>query len=229
MLRPAFLALLLAPSLAVAQDEAAAEAPAEAPAAEKPAGPATYTIDNSKGLIFVQVLKDENTVMSGISHNHAIQAKGFSGTVTWDPASPAACKIELSLPVAQLDVDPQWLRDKVGYTQKLKDSDRESIRKNMLAKDQLNVDAHPTISFSGSNCSGAEGAYKVRGSLTIRGQSAPVTALMDIDADGKTLKASGGFEAKHTDFGFDPYSAMLGALKNRNELQFTVKVEAAAK
>jgi hypothetical protein len=42
------------------------------------------------------------------------------------------------------------------------------------------------------------------------------------------MSAAGTFSAKATDFGFEPYSALLGALKNRNEMKFTVDVKGAA-
>lgn len=217
-------ALLLALSLlapgAFAQDPAV---PAAAPA---PA--ATYTVNPEKGLIYVLVLKDETTVLSGASHNHAIRAQGFSGQITWSPDDASACKVSITVPVASLDVDPQWLRDRVGYTQKLKDSDRETIGKNMLAKDQLDASGHPNISFESTRCTGSLGSYKVSGNLSIRGKTAPVTSVMHIEVEGGELTATGRFKTTHTAFGFEPFSALMGALKNRDELEFVMDVRGNA-
>lgn len=223
----ALLSLNASSSPALAQDAepVAAEAPVVEP---QPAPTVTYTLDGAKGTVFVMVLKDESTVLSGLSHNHVIQAKGWSGTATWNVDDPGACAVELTVPVDQLDVDPQWLRDRVGYTQKLKDSDRETIRKNMLAADQLDAARHSTIRFVATRCQGAAGAYKVTGDLTLRGRTAPVTALMKVEADGQAFSASGRLETTHTAFGFQPYAAPFGALKNRDELQFVIQVEGRA-
>ncbi len=216
---------LLAPA-AFAQDAAPAEAAAPTTAAPAPA--ATYTVNPDKGLIYVLVLKDETTVLSSASHNHAIRAQGFSGQVTWSPDDASACKVSITVPVASLDVDPQWLRDRVGYTQKLKDSDRETIRKNMLAKDQLDASSHPNITFQSTRCSGSQGSYKVSGNLSIRGKTAPVTSVMRIEVEGGELTATGRFQTTHSAFGFEPFSALMGALKNRDELEFVMDVRANA-
>ncbi len=213
----ALLPLLLTASLAFAQDEATSPAPAPA---------RDYTIDPDKGLVYVLVLKDETTVLSSASHNHAIRAAGFSGSVRWSPDDPSQCKVSVTVPVDKLDVDPQWLRDRVGYTQKLKDGDRETIRKNMLASDQLNAAAFPTIRFESTRCTGSQGSYKVSGNLTMRGATAPVTALMKIEVEGDELQATGRFKTTHTAFGFQPFSALMGALKNRDELEFVLDVRA---
>ncbi|MCB9776982.1 MAG: YceI family protein [Alphaproteobacteria bacterium] len=226
-------AVLLSSSLALAddtpsqQDPAATDAPMEEEAAPA-AGPTTYTIDPAKGLLYVQVFKDQSTVAAGLSHDHVMQAKGYSGSFTWNPDDPSSCKVDVTVPVAQLDVDPQWLRDKVGYEGELSDGDRKSIRKNMLAKDQLNGESFPTISFASKSCAGSGGSVKVQGDMTLRGQTKPVTVTLKVDADGSTLTATGAFQARGSDFGLEPFSAMLGALKNRDDLSWSVQLVGAA-
>jgi polyisoprenoid-binding protein YceI len=214
---------LLAPA-AVAQDPTT---PA-ATVAAAPAPAVNYTVDPAKGLVYVLVLKDETTVLSSASHNHAIRAQGHSGQVTWSPDDPSQCKVSITVPVNSLDVDPQWLRDRVGYTQKLKDGDRETVKKNMLAKDQLDGATHPNITFQSTRCTGSQGSYKVYGNLTIKGKTAPVTSLMRIEVEGAELTATGRFKTTHTAFGMEPFSALMGALKNRDELEFVLDVRANA-
>lgn len=192
------------------------------------AEPTTYAVDPDQGLVYVKVLKDESTLMAGASHNHVMRARGFSGTVRWDPADPGACQVAISVPVDQLEVDPQELRDQVGYTKAIKDGDREKIRKHMLAEDQLDAARYPTIDFRSTGCSGADESFTVRGTLSMRGQSVPVSVLMRIVAGQGELSAAGQLETTHTAFGFQPYSAALGALKNRDQLRFFVHVLATA-
>jgi hypothetical protein len=48
---------------------------------------------------------------------------------------------------------------------------------------------------------------------------------MTVNADEASFSATGGFKAKHTDFGMDPFTAMLGALKNENEMKFTASLK----
>ncbi len=66
------------------------------------------------------------------------------------------------------------------------------------------------------------------GKLTMRGTSKTVTANMTVNADGSKLSAKGSFTASHADFGFSPFSAILGTLKNDEALSFSIDVEGAA-
>ncbi len=205
---------------------ATASAPTTAPRVV--GGPVTYRVDGNRGLVYVQVLKDSGTLASGLSHNHVIRAAGLTGTVVWDADDASACRVDLSLPVHALDVDPLWLRERVGYTGRLGEADRRSIRKNMLSRSQLDAETHPDVLFRSTGCSGSEGSFEVAGELTVRGVSSQVEALMRVDADGTSLSARGGFTARTTDFGITPYTALLGALKNRDELQFSLHIEGDA-
>lgn len=203
----------------VAQAQTPPAAPPPAPAG----GPVKYALSDGKG-VYVQVFKDPTTLASDLSHDHVMQATGWTGSMTWDPASPATCAIDISLPVAKLAVDPANLRKAVGYTSELDDDQRGEIREHMLDEGQLNGSAHPNITFKASKCELAGDTLKVTGGITIRGKTKNLTVPMKFSADGKTLKASGTFTARATEFGFEPFSALLGALKNKDEMKFTVDV-----
>lgn len=190
------------------------------------AAPVTYAVDPAQGLVYVEVRKDESTVLAGLSHDHVIRAGALTGVVTWSAEDPAACSIELALPVASLEVDPPWLRDRVGLTQRLKDGDRETIRRHMLDEGQLFAAAHPTITFTSTRCTGQGEAVVVEGALRIRGQAAPVRATMTVQADGQQLRARGAFDASHAAFGMRPFQAAMGALKNQEGLRFEVELVA---
>lgn len=213
-------------------EEAVAEAPepeaepTEDPAPEpepEPAVASTYTVNASNSKLYVQVFKDPSTVGAGMSHDHVMVARSWSGTVTWHPTDASQCAIDISLPVSKLNVDPPSMRRAVGYEGELSDSQRESVKKNMLASSQLNGSAHPNITFKSTSCSGTSGSVQVTGDLTIRGRSKRVTTTLKVSLDGG-FSANGTFKAKHTDFGFEPYSAMMGALKNQNQMTFTVRL-----
>lgn len=203
-----------------------AQTPPVAPVAPA-GGPVKYTLADGAG-IYVQVFKDPDTLASSLSHDHVMQATGWTGAMTWDPASPATCQVDITLPVAKLAIDPAALRKAVGYTSELDDDQRGEIREHMLGESQLNGQAHPNISFKASKCEQAGDTVKVTGGLTVRGKTKTVTVPMKFSADGKTLSAKGSFTASATDFGFEPFSALFGQLKNKNEMKFTVDVKGKA-
>src|SRR5690349_23925122 len=65
----------------------------------------------------------------------------------------------------------------------------------------------------------------VAGKLTIRGTTRPVTAPVAVSVDGSTLKATGKFSFKQTDFGIKPIS-VGGVVKVKDEL--TIKIGRAS-
>lgn len=82
----------------------------------------------------------------------------FSGTLTYDPADPAKCAIDVTVQSASLDT-------------------RNSGRDKVLRSDDFfDVDKFPTLSFhSTSVTSAGVGAYDVTGDLTIHGVTKRVT------------------------------------------------------
>ncbi len=198
-----------------------AQEPTQAPAAPA-SGPKTYTLDAAKSKLYVVVAYDREATIAG--HDHIVSATTFDGKVTWDAANPAACDIRISFPVSALAVDPGSSRTWEGLEGTTADGDKAKIKENLAGKHQLQADLFPSISYQSTSCSGSGGTYDVKGNLTIHGKSKAVTTKMTIQADG-AFAARGSFKATHADFGIEPFSALLGALKNAPELKFVVDVK----
>jgi len=193
--------------------------PAEAPAASS--GPVQYSVHSGGSALLLRTYKEG--VGAALAHDHAIRATKTSGTVSFDPAAPAGCAISVSVDVASLRVDEAADRSALGLTGEISEGDRATIREHMLAADQLAVAKHPTMSFTSSSC--ADG--KLSGKLTIRGVSKDVSFPATYTADAAGFRVVGAVELKHADFGFQPYSAMMGAIRNGERL--TLKVDLRAK
>lgn len=183
-----------------------------------PAAAADY---NLGGTLYVQVFKDPETLGAGLSHDHVMVAKGWSGSASYDAANPGACNISITVPVSSLDVDPDYMRKAVGYDTMLTADQREDVRTNMLASGQLDAGSHPNITFQSTSCA----ADSITGNLTIRGKTQQVTLNAKIAEDGSSFSAKGQVTIRATQFGFQPYSALFGQLKNRDDMKLTVKLE----
>ena len=190
------------------------------------AKPVTYTLDATKSSLYVQVFKDPTTVAADLSHDHVVAATGWTGTVTWG-AGP--CAVDISVPVAGLRNDDDAMRKRVGYDVMLDEGQRADVKANMLGASQLDASRSPTITYKAASCEATDATWKVTGALTIRGVAKRVITTLKVSADGARFSASGKFTAKTTDFGFEPFSAMLGALKNKAEMKFTLDVVGTAK
>lgn len=193
----------------------------EAPAA----GPVTYTVDNAGTWLWVMVKYDRNALMKG--HDHAVRAMNVSGSVTWDPADPSACKIELSFPTSSLEVDTPGLRSRAGLEGETDAGDKEKIKSNMLGKAQLEADKFPTTTFSAISCAAEGDKVKVTGRLTLHGVARNVTSTMSITADGASFRGKGAVGIQGSSFGVAPFTAALGALRNDDNL--TLHIDVAAK
>lgn len=207
-------------------------APAEgAPVEAAPqAALTTYTLNASKSWLYVVVFNDPSTMMARLGHDHGVKATAFTGTVAWNPDDPSACKISIDVPISGLAPDPAGMRERAGLSPDgaVGDDAKVTITNNLRKKDQLDADSFSTITYRSTSCAAADGGkYAVTGNLTIRGVSKTITLPMTIKGDGATFTASGTFKARHTDFGFKPFSNLAGALKNMDEMTFGIEVVGA--
>jgi polyisoprenoid-binding protein YceI len=207
-----------------AAGEPAPVAPA-APVPPPPSGPVTYKLDSAKSFVGVQVWIDPSGLGSTLGHDHVIVASRFSGSVTWDPQNLATCKVSVTVPVANLVVDPPGARKRVGLEGETPEADKATITANFTGKDQLWIEKYPEISFKGSKCRAEGEKVLVDGEFTMRGVTKPVTMKMKVDAKPGSYAASGGFTTTHTNFGFSPFKAAMGMLKNQDKLAFVLDVK----
>ncbi len=231
------LSLLLTTTLAssaLAQEpEGTTEAPAaEAQAVEAPVVPATttYSLSASRSDVYVVIRNDTSASLQRLGHDHVIYASNFTGTAVWPNRPGEACKVDFSVPVAKLTVDPPGLREKAGIDpdNTISDSDKGKLSSNMWGKSQLHSAGFSTISFSATSCEGTSGKVKVNGNMTIRGVTKPVSLTMDVSADGKSFSASGRLESSHTAFGFKPFSASFVGPRNQDRLTFVIRARGSA-
>jgi polyisoprenoid-binding protein YceI len=194
-----------------------------------PSGPVAYTLDPGQSLLAVTVYKDPNTLGAGLAHDHAIVASTFDGKVVWSADDASVCDVSISFPVTALTVDPGDVRTRVGIDpdDTVGEGGKKTIISNFSGKSQLNASVFPTISFQSRSCSSTTGKVEVLGDLSIRGVARAVTVMMDVAVDDQSFGAKGSFDLTHDDFGFKPFTAGFGALKNQDKLHFVVDVSGA--
>jgi polyisoprenoid-binding protein YceI len=188
-----------------------------------PAAAKTYTLDPKKGMLFVIVKNDPSSLLSGLAHDHAIGATGWTGSVTWPSDGTSACAIDISVPVSGLEVDLPGYREKAGLDgQEVSVEDKAKIKENFSGGRQLDAKNYPNITFKGTSCKGAGTAFMVEGDMTLRGVTKKVIVPMTIKTDGTTFSASGKFTLRGSDYGMSPFSAVGGTLRNQDSLTFVI-------
>ena len=126
-------------------------------------------------------------------HAHLIRARGFSGRIVYHPEVPTESRVEITVPGDSLVV--------------LTPPDTAEIRKvtQAMRTDVLRVEENPLIEFVTSGAAPTTEGMRVQGRLTLAGQTrdVEVDALTEIGPD--TLRATGSFSVKQTDFGIKPF------------------------
>ena len=163
-------------------------------------------IDAANSVLTVQVYK--SGLFSAFAHDHEIAAPIAAGTV-----DTAARRVELRVRVPGMQVrDPRS-----------SEKERAEIQKKMLGPDVLDADRYPEIVFQSSSASTkSDGAWTLQGTLTLHGNSRPVTVEVR-QQDGRWL---GFARLKQTEFGIEPIRIAGGTVRVKDEVrvQFEIRL-----
>jgi len=168
-----------------------------------------HNIDTQKSTLTIHVGK--TGVFSGLGHEHEVRAPIQSGTADTG-----------SHPAVEIRVDARALRviDKDGS-----EKDRAEVQQTMLGPEVLDIERHQEIVFKSTGAEAAgEGRWTLRGNLTLRGQTRPVSVQVTL----KDGRYTGETSVKQTDFGIEPTSAAGGLVKVSDEVALSFKLAARA-
>jgi polyisoprenoid-binding protein YceI len=114
-----------------------------------------------------------------------------------------------------VDLDAGSLR---VTTQAVKESDRKDIEKN--TEKTLEVRKHPKIQFHSVSVVRDGDRARIKGDLTLHGVTKPIS--VEARDDGRHWNAKITLDQR--EFGIKPFSAMLGALKVKPEVEVNISV-----
>ena len=142
-----------------------------------------------------------------VGHDLVIEVTRWEATVEL-----AESKVELSADARSLEV-----REGVRGVKPLTEKDRSEIRKNV---DDKVLQGQP-IAFRSRDVrlADGDGPLVVEGELTMAGSTRPVTARLDVSADGRVR---GTIPLTQSSWGIKPYRGLMGALKVRDELEIVI-------
>ncbi|MCQ4120376.1 YceI family protein [Rhodococcus tibetensis] len=108
----------------------------------------------------------------------------------------------------------------------------QSRRDNQFRGNVMDTDTYPTATFtvdepvdlSGLPADGSVGTVTAQGTLTLKGQSRPVTVDIDVLRSGDDLIASGSIPVTWTDFGVQPPSLGFVTVDGSGTVDFLVSL-----
>lgn len=150
-----------------------------------------------------------------LAHDLILTATSWQGTLNVDADNPSASSASLAIDARSIEII-----EASGGVKGLSDKDRRDIGKNIDEK-VLQTDKYPELRFESTSVSGSEPNFNVAGNMTIVGTTRPVNVALNVA--GTTVSAKTSISQK--DFGIKPFSAMLGAIKLRDDVEFELTVE----
>jgi polyisoprenoid-binding protein YceI len=164
-----------------------------------------HNIDTQKSTLTIHVGK--TGALSGLGHEHEVRAPIHNGTVETG-----------SHPAVEIHVNARELRviDKDSS-----EKDRAEVQKTMLGSQVLDSEGHQEIAFKSTGAESAgQGRWTLRGNLTLRGQTRPVTVQVTL----KDGRYAGEAKVKQTDFGIKPPGKAGVRAKDEVRIEFDVRL-----
>ncbi|HJV09250.1 MAG TPA: YceI family protein [Acidimicrobiales bacterium] len=150
-----------------------------------------------------------------LAHDLILSPRSWRGTLNVDADNPAASSAELAIDARSIEI-----LESVGGVMSLSDKDKGKIAKNM-EEDVLQSNKFPELTFASTSVSGAAPNFNVAGNMTIRGTTRPVNVALNVNGAQVSAKTS----ISQKDFGIKPFSAMMGAIKLRDDVDFELTVD----
>jgi polyisoprenoid-binding protein YceI len=163
------------------------------------------SVDTDKSTITIHVGK--TGILSGLGHEHEVRAPIHGGTA------------ELGAnPVVEIHVDARALQ---VIDKDASDQERAEVQQTTLGPEVLDSRDHPDIIFKSTAADSAgQNRWTLRGNLTLRGQTRPVTVQVTLDNNHYTGEAT----VKLTDFAIKPPGNAGVKAKNEIKIQFDIQL-----
>ena len=163
------------------------------------------TIDTEKSTLTIHVGK--TGIFSGLGHEHEVRAPIRTGTADLG-AHPG---VEIHIDARALQVIDKEASDK----------ERSEVQETMLGPEVLDSRNHPDIIFKSTAAdSAAQNRWNLRGNLTLRGQTRPVTVQVTLNDNHYTGEAT----VKQTDFAIKPPGKAGVRAKDELKIQFDIQL-----
>lgn len=171
--------------------------------------PGTYNLGPSDGT--VRVKTGRQGMASKVGHDLTLEAGNWKATVTVD-GDPARSEVTATIEPRSLEVTAA-----TGGAKPVSDKDKKDIKKNISG-----LLGNESITFTSTSVEPKDDSrLKVAGALSIAGQSRPVILDLTVTPGGRL---TGSLTVVQTQFGIKPFSAMMGALKVKDEVEVNLDV-----
>lgn len=182
-------------------------------------GGVRYVPDVNKSKFIVQAFSS-GVLAAGFGHDPRIAIRDFTGEARFTPGSFANASVRMTVKTKSLEpIDD------------LKEKERQDME-NLIHNSVMETATYPEVIFQSTDIMVTrivEGRYKARiiGTLTMHGVTRTSLWIQaQVKMEGESVRVTGDFALKQTDYNIKRVSIMGGALKLKDELKFTFDIVA---
>ena len=177
----------------------------------------SYRVDSRRSRFTVKAFA--TGLLSAFGHSPTIAIRDFTGEVRF-----SADHIEESSLNLQINADSLAVADDV------RDRDRREMERQMR-EEVLETARYPAMIFESTHIAaeqvmGSQYRARISGNLTMHGVTRQCLLDAQVLAGEDTLRASGAFLLRQSDFNIKPVSAVGGTIKLKDELKFSFDIVA---
>jgi len=172
----------------------------------------THSIGPENGRLTISTFKAG--MGAKVGHDLVLEARRWNGTVEVNADNPTASSVEVTIDARSFEIVSA-----TGGVKALSDKDSADIAKNMNDK-VLQTGKFPDITFRSTQVS----PTAIQGDLTIVGNTQPVSLQLSTQDGAGDTTMTGRATVTQTKFGIKPFSAMMGALKVKDDVDMQVEL-----
>jgi hypothetical protein len=186
--------------------------------------PVRFNVVQEKSVLAARTDKAGILSAFGAGHKHGIIATGFSANLCADPQTLENASVSFRVPGGALQIDSGKARRAASLTGSGPGpKDVATIQQKMLSPANLSPEQHPEIQFESTSAQSKDNQIVLRGNLTIRGRTNPVTVLLNVTSGGDSYQFRGEFPIRLTDYGIKPES-IGGVVKVADQVSILIDV-----
>lgn len=212
-------------------ERAAQPAPARPPGfpeefyqAARANGERVYSIDSAAAQrLAIRVYREGS--LASLGHDHVVSGRSVHGYALV-PRDRSPARVDVYLRVDSLLVDAPGAAAAAGSAGNLSAEDIDATRRHML-EDVLESARYPFILIHGICPRGAPDCSTLDARITLHGVTRALEIPIGIESGGDRLLVRGRFSVRHSDFGMTPYSILGGALRVKDRIDVTFRLEAS--
>ena len=184
---------------------------------QAPAPTPAFEIDRPQSYIIA--ITDKAGLFGFAGHKHAILAREWKATVTFDPREAGKSRAEVHIPTASLIIDSAESRKLAGLDKGPSAEDVAKIQKQMLEAENLGAAQYPEIAFVTRAVEPQGQNLTLRGALTLHGKTHDIAVPVQVDRTPEgAFRFTGEFAIKQSDYGIKPTS-VGGVVKVKDEVK----------